>query len=163
MTKDAKISRALFNTARASQWKTHIAVFCASYLLWLMVGVAFGLLFPNIQPLIPVLLFPLGISLLISELLRRARPFHPEGYKPLVHLLIETPSFPSSHSTVAFALVAAFLYNPIVWPIMLVVAILVSLGRVAVGVHYFSDVIVGAILGFVLAYAMSIAILLVNI
>ena len=163
MNKDAKISRSLFNATRVSQWKTHVSVFCASYLLWLMVGVAFGLLFPDVNSLIPMLFFPLGVSLLISEFVRRTRPFHPEGYKPLIHLLIETPSFPSSHSTVAFALVAVFLYNPFVWPIMLVAAILVSLGRVAVGVHYLSDVFAGAVLGFVLAYAMHVAILLVNI
>ncbi|MBI2475466.1 phosphatase PAP2 family protein [Candidatus Uhrbacteria bacterium] len=158
MTKDAKISRALFDATRISKWKIYTAVFCASYLLWLMIGIAFGLLFPNIKPLVPVLLFPLGISLLISELLRRARPFHPEGYKPLIHLLVETPSFPSSHSTVAFALFVVFLHFPLVWPVMLVAAIFVSFGRVAVGVHYFSDVIVGAILGIVLAFAMRIAI-----
>lgn len=161
MTKDARFSRKLFDLTRKSDTRSHIAVFCASYLLWLMVGTAGGLMFPKVQPLVPILFFPWGVSLLISEFVRRPRPFHPEGYKPLVHLLVETPSFPSSHSTVAFTLVVMFLNEPIIWPILLTCAVLVALGRVAVGVHYFSDVIVGAILGFVLAYAMKIVMLLI--
>ncbi|MBI4714006.1 phosphatase PAP2 family protein [Candidatus Uhrbacteria bacterium] len=163
MTRDARFSRKIFDFARKSSAKSHVAVFFASHLLWLMLGVAGSIVFPEVQLLVPIIFLPWGVSLLISEIIRRERPFHPEGYKPIIHLLVETPSFPSSHSTVAFALVAAFINDPIVWPFMLVGAIFVALGRVAVGVHYTSDVVVGAVLGFVLAYAMKIGMLLLNL
>jgi membrane-associated phospholipid phosphatase len=155
MTRDAKISRKIFDFARKSSARSHVAVFFASHLLWLMLGISVGMFFSDVQPLVPIVFLPWGISLLLSEWIRRVRPFHPEGYKPLIHLLVETPSFPSSHSTVAFALVAAFINNPIVWPFMFVGAIFVAIGRVAVGVHYLSDVIVGAVLGFVIAFAIA--------
>lgn len=122
-----------------------------------MVGYGIGSVYSKVLFLVPILLLPWGVSLLLSEWMKRPRPFHPEHYKPLIHLFVETPSFPSSHATVAFALVAAFTSDIIIWPLMLVGAVLVAFGRVAVGVHYVSDVVVGALIGFGLGYAVLIA------
>jgi undecaprenyl-diphosphatase len=110
-----------------------------------------------VQKIIPMIFLPWGISILLSEWIRRPRPFHSEHYKPLIELAIDTPSFPSQHTTIAFALVAIFLNQPLVWPFMLLAGVLVGLGRLAVGVHYLSDIVVGAIIGFGFAYAMKLA------
>jgi undecaprenyl-diphosphatase len=57
-------------------------------------------------------------------------------------------SFPSGHSTTAFSLFMAlsFLQPKFKW-LFLLFASLVALSRVALGVHYFSDILVGSLLG----------------
>ena len=55
-----------------------------------------------------------------------------------------TPSFPSAHTTAAFTPLAFFKRKEI-W---LVVAVLVGLSRLYLGVHYASDVVFGALLGY---------------
>lgn len=160
MNKDTQWSRSLFDFARSSPRRRDVAIFCASELIWLMAGFALGQVFPSVHQIIPLLFLPWGVSLLLSEWIRRPRPFHAQEYKPLIHLFVETPSFPSSHSTLAFALVAAFLHDGFLWPFFLVGAVLVALGRVAVGVHHLSDVVVGACIGLGLGYAMRVAAML---
>jgi len=63
-------------------------------------------------------------------------------------------SFPSGHTTTAFALamVVAFLSARWLWP-MLAVAAAVGLSRIAVGAHYPTDVIGGVVVGVLGAYA----------
>ncbi len=91
----------------------------------------------------------LAVGKLISELVDRARPFvaDPSG----VHLFsphAADPGFPSDHATAAFAIAAAILLRKRSWGIVaLVAAAVLSIGRVALGVHYPSDVIAGAALG----------------
>jgi undecaprenyl-diphosphatase len=85
----------------------------------------------------------------ISELVDRARPFvaDPNG----VHLFTAhaaDPGFPSDHATAAFAIATAIFLRKRGWGIAaLVAATVLSVGRVALGVHYPSDVVAGAALG----------------
>ena len=86
---------------------------------------------------------------MISELVDRARPFvaDPHG----VHLFAShaaDPGFPSDHATAAFAIAVAIVLRKQAWGIFaLVAATVLSIGRVALGVHYPSDVLAGAVLG----------------
>ena len=86
---------------------------------------------------------------MISELADRARPFvaDPHG----VHLFsghAADPGFPSDHATAAFAIATAILLRRRRAGIFaLIAAALLSIGRVALGVHYPSDVLAGAVLG----------------
>jgi undecaprenyl-diphosphatase len=95
----------------------------------------------------------LAIGKVISELVDRARPFvaDPNG----VHLFsghAADPGFPSDHATAAFAIAVAILLRKRGWGIVaLAAATVLSIGRVALGVHYPSDVLAGAILGAVAA------------
>jgi undecaprenyl-diphosphatase len=101
-----------------------------------------------------------GVALLIakviSELVDRARPFvvDPHG----VHLFsghAADPGFPSDHATGAFAVaMAIYLRNRLWGGIALVAAAVLSVGRVAIGVHFPSDVLAGAALGCVVALAL---------
>jgi undecaprenyl-diphosphatase len=85
----------------------------------------------------------------ISELVDRVRPFvaDPHG----VHLFsahAADPGFPSDHATAAFAIAVAILLRKRGWGIAaLVAATVLAVGRVALGVHYPSDVLAGAALG----------------
>jgi undecaprenyl-diphosphatase len=91
----------------------------------------------------------LAIAKVISELVDRARPFvaDPHG----VHLFAAhaaDPGFPSDHATAAFAIAVAIVLRKRGWGIFaLVAATVLGIGRVALGVHFPSDVLAGAAVG----------------
>jgi undecaprenyl-diphosphatase len=98
----------------------------------------------------------LAVGKVISELVDRARPFvaDPHG----VHLFTghaADPSFPSDHATGAFAVAMAIWLRNRRWgTVALIAAAVLSVGRVAIGVHYPSDVLAGAALGCAAALAL---------
>jgi undecaprenyl-diphosphatase len=83
----------------------------------------------------------------ISHLYERTRPYVHHAH----HLFIarsSDPSFPSDHATGGFAIAMAILLrNRLAGLVALVVAVLMSVGRVAVGTHYPGDVLGGAAIG----------------
>jgi undecaprenyl-diphosphatase len=99
-------------------------------------------------------------SSLIKELIARPRPCHQIGGVPVVqgiHMLVDCgsgKSFPSSHAVNNFAVATLFAsyYRKGRWAFFGWAA-LVALSRPAVGVHYPSDILGGAILGAVVGIA----------
>jgi undecaprenyl-diphosphatase len=91
----------------------------------------------------------LALAKVISELVDRARPFVADAHG--VHLFsahAADAGFPSDHATAAFAIATAIVLRKRGWGIFaLVAAAVLSIGRVAIGVHYPSDVLAGAALG----------------
>ncbi|QQD20648.1 phosphatase PAP2 family protein [Oceanospirillaceae bacterium ASx5O] len=63
-------------------------------------------------------------------------------------------SFPSGHTmnAVNFAVLFSVFYPPLLW-LVLPFTILVGLSRVILGMHYPTDVLVGAVLGLLIAYS----------
>jgi undecaprenyl-diphosphatase len=106
--------------------------------------------------------FSAGLGLLvakvISELVDRARPFvvDPNG----VHIFsghAADPGFPSDHATGAFAVAMAIYLRKRSWGVVaLCAAALLAVGRVAIGVHFPSDVVAGAMLGCAAALVLSL-------
>jgi undecaprenyl-diphosphatase len=100
----------------------------------------------------------LAIAKIVSELVDRARPFvvDPNG----VHLFsghAADPGFPSDHATGAFAVaMAIYLRNRLWGGVALVAAAVLAVGRVAIGVHFPSDVLAGAVLGCGVALALFV-------
>jgi membrane-associated phospholipid phosphatase len=94
-----------------------------------------------------------GVALLanqaIAHLWERPRPFaaHPQ----LTHVLgarTTDPSFPSDHAAAAFAIAFAVLvFSRRAGPLFLVAATLIGLSRMALGMHYPSDVVAGMLVG----------------
>jgi undecaprenyl-diphosphatase len=98
----------------------------------------------------------LAVAQLLSHIVDRPRPFveHAGG----VHLFAPhaaDPGFPSDHATAAFAIAVAILLRSRRWGLVtLAMAAVLALGRVAMGVHYPTDVIAGAALGSACALAL---------
>jgi undecaprenyl-diphosphatase len=89
-----------------------------------------------------------GVSLLIGYIVRRPRPLDLEAVTARIDAPLTEFSFPSSHSSIAFAIAASLtLAHPWLGAIAFAIAILIAIGRVAVGVHYPLDVVSGAALG----------------
>jgi undecaprenyl-diphosphatase len=92
------------------------------------------------------------IAKAVSDTVARPRPFvsHHSIHDFLAHA--PDPGMPSDHATAAFAIgTAIFLANRRAGILVLVAATVLALGRVFLGVHYLSDVIVGAALGAAVA------------
>ena len=91
----------------------------------------------------------LAVGKLISDLVERARPFvaRPSSVHLFAHHAADA-GFPSDHATASFAIAVAILLRKRAWgTVVLVAAIVLCIGRVAIGVHYPSDVLGGAVLG----------------
>ena len=90
----------------------------------------------------------LGIAHLIGTLWDRPRPYEAHPDVGLWIARSPDPSFPSDHATAAFALaVAVFCFHRRAGWLMLAMAAVLSISRVAAGTHYPSDVLGGAALG----------------
>jgi undecaprenyl-diphosphatase len=94
------------------------------------------------------------LTSLLKDLVDRARPALAD---PTLEALVATPgspSFPSGHAATAFAAAVAVgaFYPRLRWP-LLALAGLVGLSRIYLGVHYWIDVLAGAVLGTLLALA----------
>jgi undecaprenyl-diphosphatase len=104
----------------------------------------------------------LGVGIVVTAVLvmivkftvRRRRP---EGDWGNIYRSTDPHSFPSGHATRSFLLATmAVAYGPAWFAIVLVIwAPLVALARVAMGVHYFSDVFVGSLFGIFIGWVVS--------
>jgi undecaprenyl-diphosphatase len=91
----------------------------------------------------------LGGAQIISRVVDRPRPFvaDPRGVHVFARHAADA-SFPSDHATAAFAIAIAVLLRDRRWGlVVLALAAVLAAGRVALGVHYPSDVLGGAVLG----------------
>jgi membrane-associated phospholipid phosphatase len=121
-------------------------------LVWVLLGLVLAIIDNGRweQWLICALLGPFAIALnyAIKLAVKRPRPVL-EGLPPLGGAP-SSLSFPSAHTTSSFAVATAMCRVDPATSAAFVVALALSLGRPYLGMHYPSDVLVGAFLGVVL-------------
>lgn len=104
-------------------------------------------------------LIAIGVRWLIAESFDTARPFVTlSGLHHLNLVSAQSNSFPSLHAMMLFAFAGTFYFighHPNWSRVLLLIAVVVVIARVVAGVHYPSDVIVGAALGLVVAKIVS--------
>ena len=97
-----------------------------------------------------------GILLFVTvkRAVGRKRPCHIEPHCWATLLPPDRFSFPSGHSITAFAVAVPLgLFYPAVFPVMLFLAFSIALSRILLGMHFLSDVVVGALVGALLGYS----------
>jgi undecaprenyl-diphosphatase len=95
----------------------------------------------------------LTVNYALKKLFRRRRPF-----MAIVRARVLGPkpkdfTFPSGHTAAAFAGALLFGAHAPIWsPLFYALAVVVGFSRIYLGVHYPSDVLIGAVVGTVLAW-----------
>lgn len=153
---DQKISEVFVHTTRQSRLLTCIASIGASHVIWFALGTAYATSWyhamvdtgwNNVRILTVFLVLAWLLTFTLEYIFRRHRPFE-HGQKPLIEMLLKTPSFPSVHATISFAIASAMYFvDATLFPWYIAAAVFISLSRVAVGVHYLTDVLAGAVVG----------------
>ena len=163
MSLDTQALYLFSDLAGQSPFLDGIIVFLASYLAYILIVLFLALLFFSqysrrekfeilLVTALSTLIARFGITEFIRLFYHRPRPF---SVLPVHQLLTDSAwSFPSGHATFFFAMATAvYLYHK-KWGIgFFIAAILIAVGRVAAGVHYPSDIIGGALIGIIVAYA----------
>lgn len=101
------------------------------------------------------------LNLGLKNLVQRARPY--DQFSDLIPLVgrLKDFSFPSGHSGCAFAVAGIFCIVPpggkrVFGWIMLVLAVMIGFSRLYVGVHFPTDVLAGAVIGFLSAVFVAV-------
>jgi undecaprenyl-diphosphatase len=150
-----------FATHLAGPWLDHLMVWAsiigARGAVWIVAGVITLIVAPAkrmaaFRLLLSLALAGLIVDHMVKPIVGRTRPYvdHSEyrelGYRP------DDPSFPSGHASTASAGALALTR---IWPATTVVAwplaIVIAISRIALGVHFPSDVVVGFAIGYATA------------
>ena len=92
------------------------------------------------------------ITQMLKNLLPTVRPFALNDRFPLTLTMPNDGAFPSSHTAIAFSLAATlWLHNKKLGYIYFVSALFVGIGRIFANVHYLLDIVVGGLLGIMVA------------
>jgi membrane-associated phospholipid phosphatase len=128
--------------------------------VWVAIGVVLAVLDGSNRDawLICAALGPIAIGLnyVVKLIVRRPRPVL-EGLPPLGGAP-SSLSFPSAHATSSFAVATAMTRVAPLGALAFVLALALALGRPYLGMHYPSDVLVGALLGILLGLLVPLSI-----
>ena len=126
--------------------------------VWILLAVIL-LIFPKLRKSGVIILAALVVDLILcngilKNLVGRTRPF---DVNTSVSILINKPrdfSFPSGHTAVSFAAVAALFFSgeKKLWKISLVAAVLIAFSRLYLYVHYPTDILGGIVVGILAGY-----------
>lgn len=154
---DHKGSLAIHKAARRYEWLHVISVVFARWVLWLLLVLVGVMVFVRSEPIyVRGLVVGLAMTLLIGVIgnlvlgkaFVRKRPFVTHKLHPLIPTRWLQGSFPSDHSMLSFAIAVSLLIaDPVTGIWAVIIAGCIALSRVAVGVHYLSDILVGALVG----------------
>lgn len=149
----------------AGKWPVldFLGIFFAEYLPYILTAVLIIWLLidykKHLKPLAIFYLTAVFSRFLVTEIIRYLLPRNRPFVDYDVNLLINhsaSSSFPSGHAAFYFALgMAIYLYNKKAGVVFLLAVLLTSVARVYAGVHWPTDIIAGAIVGIISAYAIQ--------
>ena len=141
------------------------AVFFSDYLQYAILLVFLLLLVKNFKKYF-LLVFSVFVSaflsrIVITEVIRyfyiRPRPFVTEEANVILNQSAAEPSMPSGHAALFFAVAATvYFYNKKAGVLFFAAAFLISISRVFAGIHWPSDILVGAAIGLLSAWLVKI-------
>ena len=117
--------------------------------IWIVLFIAIALIINNhtIKKFIITLAVSAISEIILKTIINRPRPF--EALQINSTIITNMSSFPSGHAMMFFAMIPILSQKfPKIKIGVWIVAILVALSRIYLGVHYFSDVVAGAIFGY---------------
>jgi undecaprenyl-diphosphatase len=164
MNLDLYLFNLINNFAGRWTWLDYFFMFCADYLGYILLFILFLFLVSNykkywkmvVEAIIAAVLTKFVLVEIIRKIWFRPRPFFSLNFVPLINQSAEEASFPSGHASFYFALsTIVYLYNKKLGIIFYIASILIILARVFVGVHWPSDVLVGAILGILMGWILN--------
>ena len=139
-----------------------LGIFLASYLAYLLVIgiILFGLKRENWRDKIYFFSWAILAAILSRGILTEIIRFFFPRSRPFVSLNIEslinygtTPSFPSGHAAAFFALALVIFYFSKKWGWrFFIAAALMGLARIFIGVHWPTDILLGAVVGLLSAF-----------
>jgi undecaprenyl-diphosphatase len=139
-----------------------LAVIFARWIFWVLLFGLFIVVLLRREPifvkqllivLTGSILFGVVINLVLGKIFIRKRPFITHKLHALISTTWLGGSFPSDHAMLSFAIASPlYIFDPITGIWAMITAGLISLSRVAVGVHYLSDIFTGTLVGTASAY-----------
>lgn len=148
---DHRLSLALSCWARSNRTVGFVSVLLSSWLIWLLGFAALGVAFTSFERLkyfVGVLIIGWAFNLLLGKIKERARPYETHKYKALISTWWLGGSFPSDHAMMATVCGSLLFIFGGPWAWLAIAGVLaVGFGRILVGVHYVSDVIIGIAVG----------------
>lgn len=91
--------------------------------------------------------------MILKQVFKRDRPFEKLNCCNRLVIPSDQFSFPSGHTMAAFVMATSFCYYfPIFAPVVYLLAGAIGLSRIILGVHFPTDVIIGALLGILCAH-----------
>ena len=158
-TRDLKLMRKV-NKWPAPRWVRYLAIAATRAgdgWLWYMVGLSV-LLWGGPERITAVAsagsaaLVGIGVFKSLKKLSGRKRPCEIEPHCWATLLPPDQFSFPSGHTITAFAVAIGLGgFYPALLPALLLCALLIATSRILLGMHFLSDVVVGALVGMGLA------------
>ena len=156
---DAKVFQWINSLAGQSAFRDQVLIFASKYGIEIFGGILFVLFFIHRRSFwraaIAAVLARVVLVETIRHLYHRPRPFlnqSLEGLRQLIEKNANEASFPSGHAAVYFAIAfAVYFSNKTLGWILLATAGIFGLARVYAGVHYPSDILGGAVVGFISA------------
>jgi len=134
-----------------------LAVFFARYFEYVVIIGVFIIFWKKWKIILQVfggaILARLVIANIIRWILPRVRPFVELNLTPLISQNPVESSFPSGHAAFYFAIATViYFYNKKAGILFLIAASLISIARVFTGLHWPSDILVGAAVGILSAF-----------
>ena len=144
-------------------WLDAIAIFFAQYLGYVVLFCLALFLLKNFAKNLRMVTEAIFSGILAKEifvdiirhLFPRDRPFIQDHIYSLIEHAV-TPAFPSAHTAFYFAIgTSIYLYKKRAGTLFLLAASLIALGRVFSGVHWFSDILAGSLIGALSAFIIN--------